>query len=173
MAVLPILKYPHPILRQVCAPVEAVDDSLRALVQDMVDTLYDGPGAVGLAAPQVGYAVRVVVIDISAASTRDQLKVLINPELVQVSRNKMVREGCLSFPEYLANIRRGTRAVVRALNELGETVEYDTRKLEAIAVQHEIDHLDGVLLLDRINSLKTDLIRRADLMGPRDGGESR
>lgn len=163
MAVLKVLKYPHPILRETCTPVGGWDPSIEKLIQDMIETMYDHPGAVGLAAPQVGSPVRIVVIDISAKTTRDQLKVLVNPVIVQQSRNKLVREGCLSFPEYLANIKRSLRATVECLNAVGEPVIHSVEGLEAIAIQHELDHLEGVLLIDRVQSLKTDLIRRRSM----------
>jgi peptide deformylase len=161
MAVLDILKYPHVQLRQECKPVERITDEIKGMCQDLVDTMYDGPGAVGLSAPQVGYPLRIVVIDVTAKTTRDELRVMINPEIVQQSRNKLVREGCLSFPEYLVNLKRATRVTCKYLTPDGEEVTWESQsQLEAIAIQHEIDHLDGVLMIDRVNSLKTDLIRR-------------
>ncbi len=160
MAIVKIYKYPHVILREMCKPVDSVDQGTRRLIDDMIATLYDCNGAVGLAAPQVGQPVRMVLIDVTAKTTKSELRVMINPEIIKRSRNKLVREGCLSFPDYLANVKRGTRAVVRYMDEHGKTVEAEVRDLEAIAVQHEIDHLDGVLMIDRVNSLKTDLIRR-------------
>ena len=99
-------------------------------------------------------------MDVSAATTKTDLKVMINPVIVQQSRNKVVREGCLSFPDYLANVKRATKLTVEAYDPYGELQTYEVKHLEAVCVQHELDHLDGVLMIDRINSLKTDLIRR-------------
>jgi peptide deformylase len=163
MAVLKVYKYPHPVLRQVCEPVTVWDEALRQLVQDLKETMYDSAGAVGIAAPQVGVTQRVLVIDVTAKTTRSELKVLINPKIVQQSRNKLVREGCLSFPEYLANIKRAQRISVECFDESGQPVLYQVHGFEAVAVQHELDHLDGILLIDRVQSLKTDLIRRNNI----------
>lgn len=160
MALLKIYKYPHPVLREKGLVVTGFDEAFRVLIQDMIETMYICPGAVGLAAPQVGIAQRVFVMDILAKTTRDALKVIVNPEIIQQSRNKLVREGCLSFPEYLANIKRAQRIVVRYQDEWGNPHEHQADGFEAVAIQHEIDHLDGVLLIDRVQSLKTDLIRR-------------
>jgi len=162
MAVRTIYKYPHVSLRQQCLPVEDVlAESTQLLIQDLIDTMYHQPGAVGLSAPQIGSNQRVAVIDIAAKTTKDQLKVMINPEIIQVSRRKMVREGCLSFPEYLVNVKRGTKAVVQYFDQHGQSQKIEVRELEAVAVQHEIDHLDGILMIDQVHSLKTDVIRRA------------
>jgi peptide deformylase len=160
MSVLKVYKYPHPVLREVCQPVHDFDERLRELAADMQETMYHSFGAVGLAAPQVGVPIRMMVIDVTAKTTREGLKVLVNPVIVQKSRNKLVREGCLSFPEYLANIKRAQRVTVNCQDIFGETVTYELDGFEAVAVQHELDHLDGVLLIDRVQSLKTDLIRR-------------
>jgi peptide deformylase len=163
MSVLPILKYPHPVLRQCCTPVVAFDEALQALVANMVETLYACEGAIGLAAPQVGHPVRVVVIDMQAKTTKDALRVLVNPVVLSASRNKTMREGCLSFPEYLANVKRAQRVVVEAYTATGERQEWEASHLEAVCIQHEIDHLDGVLMIDRIESLKDDWITRRTL----------
>lgn len=164
MAIKTIYKYPHINLRQQCIPVtDPLSDEIQTLITNLVDTMYNEPGAVGLSAPQIGSDKRVVVIDMAAKTTKDQLKVMINPEIVTVSRKKMVREGCLSFPEYLVNIKRGTKATVKYLDKKGQPQEISVRDLESVAVQHEIDHLDGILMIDQVHSLKTDIIRRATL----------
>jgi peptide deformylase len=160
MALLKVLKYPHPVLREQCEPIRVWDQSLQTLVDDMTETMYHSFGAVGLAASQVGEAARLIILDVSSCTTRQDYKVLINPTIVEASRNKVMREGCLSFPEYLANIKRATKLTFTAYDRYGELQTYSVRGLEAIAVQHEIDHLDGILMIDRINSLKTDWIRR-------------
>jgi peptide deformylase len=160
MTLRKVLKYPHPVLRTMCEPVHAWDAAFQNLIDDMTETLYDSVGAVGLAASQVGETTRLIILDVTSKSDRSAYKVLINPQIVEQSRNKFMREGCLSFPEYLANIKRATRLVFTAQNREQETVTYQVSGLEAIAVQHEIDHLNGVLMIDRIQSLKTDWIRR-------------
>lgn len=169
MAILKILKYPHPILREQCEAVSAWDLSLDKTVSDMIETMYASPGAVGLAACQVGVTQRIIVMDVNAKTDRDALKVLINPEIVEQSRNKVMREGCLSFPEYLANIKRATKLTFTAFDREGALQTYTVHGLEAVAVQHEIDHLNGVLMIDRITSLKTDWIRRQARPQPESG----
>jgi peptide deformylase len=161
MAILKVYKYPHPVLRQRCEPVSEVSvPEIQQLISDMIETMYAANGAVGLAAPQVGQALRIVVMDLNAKTTRDRLRVLVNPVITAQSRNKMVREGCLSFPAYLANIKRSLKVQLRYLDSTGSPQEESFEGLEAVAVQHELDHLEGILLIDRIASLKTDLIRR-------------
>jgi peptide deformylase len=160
MSVLKILKYPHPILRIPCPELTVFDQTLQDLVADMVETMYHGTGAVGLAAPQVGQSVRVFVMDTNAFTTRDNLKVMVNPKIITASRNKTMREGCLSFPDYLANVKRSQRLTVEAFDAFGVLHSYELKHLEAVCVQHEIDHLDGILMMDRIESLKTDWLRR-------------
>jgi peptide deformylase len=160
MSILKVLKYPHPMLREQCEPVHAWDASLQNLIDDMTETMYAAPGAVGLAASQIGQTVRVVILDVTCKTTRNEYKVLINPNIVEASRKKQMREGCLSFPEYLASVKRATKLTFTAFDRAGALQTYTVQGLEAIAVQHEIDHLDGVLMIDRISSLKTDWIRR-------------
>lgn len=166
MAVLKIYKYPHPILRVPGVDVDpATIPDIQTLIDDMIETMYAGPGAIGLAAPQIGQSVRIFIMDMAAREVitdpnASQLRVLINPVITQQSRNKLMREGCLSFPDYLANIKRATRITYEAYDRDGKLKTYEARDLEAVAVQHEIDHLDGVLMIDRVASLKTDLIRR-------------
>ena len=160
MTIRKVLKYPHPILREICEPVTAWDSNLQRLVDDMTETLYDASGAVGLAACQIGETARVLILDVTSKTTRDEYKVLINPSIVEASRKKSMREGCLSFPEYLATVKRSTKVTFTAFDRDQQLQTYTVYGLEAIAIQHEIDHLDGVLMIDRINSLKTDWIRR-------------
>jgi peptide deformylase len=160
MTVLPVLKYPHPALRVRCEEVVRFDADFQALVADLIETMYSGPGAIGLAANQTGHTARVFVMDVNAFTTRDALKVMVNPVIVTASRNKVMREGCLSFPEYLANIKRAQRVEMQAYDQYGELHTYELKHMEAICAQHELDHLDGILMMDRIASLKTDWIRR-------------
>lgn len=160
MAVVKIYKYPHIHLRTECQPVSEITGEVLKVCEDLVDTMYAQSGAVGLSAPQIGQSLRIIVLDVSANTTKDQLRVMINPEIKAQSRNKLVREGCLSFPDYLVNSKRATKLTVRYQTPTGAFEELETKHLEAIAIQHEIDHLDGVLMIDRVQSLKTDLIRR-------------
>jgi peptide deformylase len=161
LTVLKIVLYPDKALRTVCAPVETFDAELKSIVNDMIETMYFYKGTVGLAAPQVNILKRIVTIDINAKSSQDKLFVLINPEIISISKKKYVREGCLSIPEYLADIKRGKKVTVRAQNIDGNFFELSASELEAVAIQHEVDHLDGIVFIDRIDSLKTGLIRRS------------
>lgn len=153
MAVREIVLYPDDVLTTPTEPIEQVDDEVRALVQDLVDTMYDAPG-VGLAAPQIGVLRRVAVIDITGPEERKDLKVLINPEIIDRSGSITWEEGCLSFPKLYEKIDRAHDVVVRATNEKGEVYEIEASELLAVALQHEIDHLDGVLFTDRMSHLK-------------------
>ncbi|NUN15335.1 MAG: peptide deformylase [Myxococcales bacterium] len=150
------------MLRRPAEPVVAFDHTLETLAQDLVDSLYAHKGAIGLAAPQIGVSLRVMVIDMTANTTRDRPRVLVNPVIVAQSRQKSVREGCLSFPDYLANVRRCLRVHFVARDPFGNVVEDHVEGLEAVCVQHELDHLDGVLMIDRVNSLNSDWIRRTN-----------
>jgi peptide deformylase len=153
MAVRDIVLYPDDVLTTPTEEVEEVDDEIRQLVQDLADTMYDAPG-VGLAAPQIGVLKRVCVIDVSGPEEQNDLKVLINPEIVSKSGDITWEEGCLSFPQLYEKIDRAHDVVVRALDEEGEEYEIEASELLAVAMQHEIDHLDGVLFIDHMSHLK-------------------
>jgi peptide deformylase len=159
MAVLDILKYPNPKLKKRSLPVEKIDDHLRQLVKDMAETMYAAPG-VGLAAPQIGCLLRLAVIDVSPSNQPKNLLVLINPEIVTTDGECTWEEGCLSVPDYSEEIKRKEKVVVRCQNLEGETIEIAAEGLLAIALQHEIDHLNGVLFLDHLSSLKRALYKR-------------
>jgi peptide deformylase len=154
-----ILTYPDPELKKKSAPVTVINDKIRELIRDMAETMYDAPG-VGLAAPQIGVHQRVVVIDVSANDEQPALIVAINPVIVHADGESYEEEGCLSVPKYAANVRRHARVVVTALNLDGEEVTHRTDGLLAIAFQHEIDHLDGILFIDHISPLKREIFRR-------------
>lgn len=158
MAVREILRVPHPILKTVCSPVQAFTPEVRDLVADLVDTLRAGPG-VGVAAPQIGVPLRVAVVDVSPRPGQG-LQVLVNPEYLEREGWQVGREGCLSIPEFTAQVGRHTRVVVRALDGEGNLRVLEAGGFEAVCLQHEIDHLDGVLFLDRVASLKTDVFPR-------------
>jgi len=152
MALLEILHYPDPRLHKVAKPVAVVDDSIRQLIKDMAETMYDAPG-VGLAATQVNVHKRVVVIDVS--EDKNELLVLINPEIVErASELKVYEEGCLSVPGVYDEVERPATVRVRALNEQGEPYEFDADGLLAVCVQHEIDHLNGKVFVQHLSLLK-------------------
>jgi peptide deformylase len=154
-----ILTYPDPELKKKSAPVTVINDKTRELVRDMAETMYDAPG-VGLAAPQIGVHQRVIVIDISGRDETPELIVAINPVIVHADGESYEEEGCLSVPTYAANVRRHARVVVKAFNLEGEEVTWKADGLLAIAFQHEIDHLDGLLFVDHISPLKREIFRR-------------
>jgi peptide deformylase len=162
MAILEILVYPNPILKKKSIPVEKVDDSVRAFVSDLEETMRNGPGGVGIAAPQVGRLERIVIVDVSSKRKvfSHGCLYLINPEIVEQEGSQVGREGCMSVPDYTGNVARATNITVKALDLEGETKTYNIEGFEAVAVQHEMDHLDGLLFLDRLVSKRDSLFRR-------------
>ena len=163
MALLPIVEVPDPRLRQISSPVEKVDDELRALIADMFETMYDAPG-IGLAAIQVGVPKRVLVIDLQepleegGEPVRDP-RVFINPEIVEQSDQEVpYTEGCLSVPDQYADVDRPDRIRARWLDEQGESHEEVIEGLLATCLQHEMDHLEGVLFIDHLSRLKREMI---------------
>jgi peptide deformylase len=159
MAVLEILHYPAPVLTEKSLPVETFDETLRQLATDMAETMYDAPG-VGLAAPQVGVLKRLVVIDCSGSDEPAELIVAVNPEIIERTGECMEEEGCLSVPGYYAKVARSAQVRLRYQDLDGQTLEREADDLLAVAIQHEIDHLDGVLFVDRISSLKRSIFRK-------------
>ena len=157
MAILEILHYPDPRLRNEARPVEVVDDAIRTLVADMFETMYAAPG-IGLASIQVNVPQRVIVVDIS--ENHDQPLCLINPEILSSEGTETMDEGCLSVPGFYETVQRAEKIRVRALNEQGETFEMDADGLLAVCIQHEIDHLDGKLFVDYLSTLKRSRIRK-------------
>jgi peptide deformylase len=162
MAVLRILEYPDPRLKQESTPVEHFDDALRDFIRDLEETRLAGPKAVGIAAPQVGVFKRIVIVDVSGnpKNTSHGHLVLVNPEITRWDGHVVGREGCLSVPDYTGNVIRAEAIHLKAYNEQGELREFDMSGFEARAVQHELDHLDGLVLLDRLVSRRTDLFKR-------------
>jgi peptide deformylase len=159
MALLPIVKYPDPRLKQRAVPVEGVNDDIRRLVDDMAETMYAAPG-VGLAANQVGVLLRVFVIDISSEDEPSELRVFINPEILDATGTQVWEEGCLSFPGVTEEIRRAEHVRVRALDRDGKPFELEAEGLLAVAIQHETDHLNGVVMLDKLSAVKKRLLGR-------------
>lgn len=160
MAILPILVAPHPVLKKKCEPVETVDDEIRTLLDDMLETMYDAPG-IGLAAPQVGVSKRIIVVDCAPRGADPEPMKLINPEIVtQSDELATYEEGCLSFPDQYAEVRRPATVTVKYLDENGTQQTLECDGLLATCIQHEIDHLEGVVFVDHISSLKRGMIMR-------------
>jgi peptide deformylase len=170
MALLPIITLPDPLLRKKSAPVERVDDALRALADAMLETMYAAPG-VGLAAVQVGILRRLIVVDTSSKDEERHPLVLINPEIVTLgSEMRLHEEGCLSIPDVRVEIERPGLVQVRYLDRDGRPQELEAEGLLATAIQHEMDHLDGRLIIDFLSRLKRDIIVRKFKKGVRPGG---
>ena len=159
MPIRPIVKYGHPVLHAPAKPVEAIDDEIRRLVADMIETMYAAPG-VGLAATQVAVPLRVIVIDLSVGEDPEQVIRLVNPEILEESGEQRHEEGCLSAPGYAGSPMRPAQVRVRGLDLEGDPREYTGSGLLARAFCHEIDHIDGMLFVDRLSPLKRDLLRR-------------
>lgn len=164
MAIQPILRYPHPVLKKLCHKVERIDQSILDLIQDLVDTMQHGPGSVGVAASQIGVTLRVCVVDVSknrhGKDNNHGLLQMINPEITNRSGSATMREGCMSVPDYTGDVDRATEITLQFINPEGTHQEIFASGFEAVAIQHEMDHLDGVLFLDRVTSIRTGLFRR-------------
>ena len=159
MTILDICTYPEEILRQRAEPVTEIDGEVVKLVDRMAETMYSAPG-IGLAATQVGVAKQVLVADIAPRKPESELIVLINPEIIAAEGEVTFEEGCLSVPDFQAEVKRHEKITVRGLNLKGEAVEIEAEGLLAIVLQHEIDHLNGMLFIDRLSKLKRDLYKR-------------
>ncbi len=172
MPIRPITKYGEPVLHGPAEPVETIDDSIRTLLADMVQTMYAAPG-IGLAAPQVGVGLRVIVIDLSVGADPSQLIQLVNPEFMECEGKGEQREeeGCLSVPGYGGTPVRPARVKVKGLAPDGTERVYEATELLARAFCHEIDHIDGLLFVDRLSPLKRDLMKRRLKKRVRDGWE--
>ena len=155
----PIVRYGADVLHQPAAPVEAVTPEIQALIDDMIQTMYAAPG-VGLAAPQVGVGVRIFVCDISLGRSAGELLTFINPSFVERDGMQLEEEGCLSAPGFNATVARPSRAVLKGLDRNGEEQTIEATGLLARCFQHEMDHLDGMIFIDRLRGLQKDLIVR-------------
>jgi peptide deformylase len=156
MALREILVVPHPVLKQVSANVDVVDDDLRALMDDMLETMYDAPG-IGLAAIQIGVPKRVIVMDLARQDEEPQPRYYVNPEILWASEETApYEEGCLSVPEIFDEVERPAKVKLRYLNYQGEQIEEDAEGLFAVCIQHEMDHLNGVLFIDHLSRLKRE-----------------
>ncbi len=162
MAVFDILVYPDPRLKEVSRQVNVIDESVRKLVSDLEDTIAAGPPSVGIAAPQIGRFERIAIVDVSSKSNipNHGKLILINPQIISKQGAVKGREGCLSVPDYTGNVIRPERITLQALDLMGKNKSYDMEGFEARAVLHEIDHLDGLLFLDRLVSRRDNLFRR-------------
>jgi len=152
----PIFTFPEPVLKQKSAPVTIITDEVIQLAKDMAETMYAAPG-VGLAAPQVGMLQRIIVIDVAGKNEPPQLITAINPVIIHAEGEAYEEEGCLSVPEFSANVKRHERVVVKGLTIEGQERVWHADGLLAVAFQHEIDHLDGLLFVDRLSPLKREL----------------
>lgn len=172
MAKLDIITLPDPMLRLVSAPVERVDDDLKRFLDDMLETMYDAPG-IGLAAIQVGVPRRVVTIDVSGRDDEARKPhFFINPEILSSSEERSIyEEGCLSIPDYYAEVERPATVRVRYLDRDGKLNELEADGLLATCIQHEVDHLDGKLFIDRLSRLKRDMVIRKFTKAARNGGK--
>ena len=155
--ILDILKYPDKRLRTIAKPVVSVDETIRQQVKDMFETMYEAPG-IGLAATQVNFHQRIIVIDISDECNEPIC--LINPEVIEKSGEIEWEEGCLSVPDYYENVIRANDIKVQALNQHGETFELEASEMLSVCIQHEIDHLDGILFVDHLSKLKQKRLKK-------------
>ncbi len=162
MNLLKIFEYPAPILKEKASPVENIDSGINCLIDDMIETMYDAEG-VGLAAPQVGRSLSLAVLDVPLGGDYrrgENLMVLINPEITSHEGETTYDEGCLSIPEYTVEVPRWEKVTVNALDRNGDDLTIDADGLLAIAIQHEVDHLNGILIVNRISALKRSIFER-------------
>ena len=159
MALLEICKYPDPVLQIKAEAIQDLDASLQKLIEDMIETMYQAPG-IGLAATQVGKPMRVIVFDLNPKEEGRNPSFLINPEIIEAEGEQTVEEGCLSVPEYFSEVKRNAKVKVRGLDSKGKPVEICGEGVLATVLQHEIDHLDGILFIDRISALKRALYKK-------------
>lgn len=164
MPVQNILTFPHPLLKKRSHRISRIDNSIRGLIEDLVDTMRAGPGSVGVAAPQIGATLSACVVDVSnnrhGKDNNHGLLILLNPEITASSGSSVMREGCMSVPDYTGDVERATAITLSYMDLSGVVQNLEASGFEAVAIQHEMDHLDGILFLDRIISLKTGLFRR-------------
>jgi len=155
-----IKQFPDQLLRRVSKPVDVIDSSIQLVARKLIQTMRQQPGGIGIAAPQVGILKRIAIVDISRKVKGASCHVMINPVIVKRAQKRTFREGCMSLPDYTANAYRWNEVVVEWCNLKGGLERYVAVGIEAICMQHEVDHLDGVLFIDRVGSLKSDVFRR-------------
>lgn len=158
MAVLEILKYPHPLLKKRCEKVDRIDREVKKLIRDMTETMYQANG-IGLAACQVGVSRRVIVVDVGPIDPEKEFFAMVNPEVISEEGEIEHEEGCLSVPDCSEKLKRKEKVLVRGFSPAGKEIEISAEGILAIAIQHEIDHINGVLILDRISRLKREIYR--------------
>lgn len=159
MAILEIKKYPDETLKKKSQDVTDINDELQKLINDMVETMYNARG-IGLAAPQIGVLKRIIVVDTNLTEKGHSPVILINPEIVSSEGEILSEEGCLSIPGFITKLKRNEKVFVKALDKNGKQIEIEGTGLLARALQHEVDHLNGILIIDRISPLKKELFRR-------------
>ncbi len=159
MAILEIRKFPDEVLKRKALPVEEINGKLQRLIDDMIETMYRAPG-IGLAAPQVGVSRRLIVLDVGYKDGKSSLITIINPELTLTDEIIDSEEGCLSVPGHIVNIKRSAKVLVRGIDREGKPLEIEAEGLLARALQHEIDHLDGILILDRLGPFRRELLKK-------------
>ncbi len=158
--ILDIKKFPEDVLKKKALPVEIAEvDSIQGLIDDMIQTMYNAHG-IGLAAPQVGISKRLIVVDVSTKEEKHPVIVLINPEIIEADGFIDSEEGCLSIPGFVSTIKRAEKVVVKGINRKGESVRIEATGLLSRALQHEIDHLDGILFIDRMSSIKREFFKK-------------
>lgn len=163
MAIREILEYPDPLLKEVSKPVDWVSEDIKSVVEDLIETMRSSPGCVGMAAPQIGELKRIIVFDATnhkKVNSHHGLTVLINPTMLSKRGKQICREGCLSVPDFTGNVERATWVLVEGLDRYGNTDVIEANGFESVIIQHEMDHLDGVLFMDRISSVKGNLFQR-------------
>ncbi len=159
MAILEIKKYPEDVLKRKALPVDEINGKLQTLIDDMIETMYAAPG-IGLAAPQVGVSKRLIVLDVGYKEGQSSLLTIINPEISLSKQSIDSEEGCLSVPGHIVTIKRAERVIVRGLDRNGRPLEIEAEGLLARAFQHEIDHLDGILIIDRLGPFRRELLKK-------------
>ena len=159
MAIRPILEFPHPVLRQKAAQITVFNERLAELVKDMTETMYDAPG-IGLAAPQIGESIQLIVVDIARLEQEQQIMVMINPVIIAQEGSQIDEEGCLSVIDLIANVTRYQKITVAFQDLSGVAREISTEDRFAVVLQHEIDHLHGILFLDHLSALKRTLYKK-------------
>lgn len=163
MAVLEVLTYPDPRLKQVSVDAEPGSKEVSEIVDDLIETMNSSEGCIGIAAPQANIHQRIIVVDVSRNPRLESklgLVILVNPVVISQSGKSVAKEGCLSLPELIATVRRAKKVVIEGYDASGEPITVEASGFDARALLHEIDHLDGILFLDRVSSLKTDVFRR-------------
>lgn len=163
MPVRPVVRLPEAVLKRVCSPVTEIGPEEKALAADLLDTMFASPSCVGVAAPQIGVSIRAFSVDVTGHTKADSCHgpfVLFNPVIILSRHQEVAREGCLSVPDFTGNVARSTEVVVAGLTPEGTTRVIEANAFEARALLHELDHLDGMLFLDRVGSLSTDVFRR-------------